>query len=78
MEFYDALPYKFWRFGRMADARLIYLFEIADNLGRINRNGPKEALDLIELFRMACEEHEVWDNPCHVRPQRFRKKPLDR
>ena len=58
---------KYWRFSRVTNARLIYLFEIADNLGRINRSGPQEALDLIELFRLSCEEHRVWDDPCPYR-----------
>ena len=51
---------RFWRFARTADTQQIYLFEIADNKGRINRNGPAEAFEMLELFRISCEDYGVW------------------
>ncbi len=55
----DSVERRFRRFGRCADAELVYLLELADIRGRICEDGG-EALETLELFRMGAMEQGVW------------------
>ncbi len=51
----------FWRFSRLAEAKLIYLLELADTRGRINGSTDADVCEANELFRLASEEFGIWD-----------------
>lgn len=55
----DAPLRSYRRLARIASARLLYTFELADVRGRIC-DDPEEQLELLELFRLGAEEAGVW------------------
>lgn len=68
----DAPKSAFWRFSRNAEAKMIYLLELADTRGRIHAGSDADESN--ELFRLACEDFEIWDvkNPYEKWDERIR------
>jgi predicted kinase len=58
---HNAPKSSYWRFSRNAEAKMIYLLELADTRGRINASSQADASETTELFRLACEEFDIWD-----------------
>ncbi|NRA67992.1 MAG: AAA family ATPase [Pseudobacteriovorax sp.] len=48
------------RLARICSPKLLYLLEMADMKGRTCSDKEKQ-VDMIEFFKMSCEEHGVWD-----------------
>ncbi len=48
-------------FSRLAEAKFIYLLELADTCGRINASAEVDVSETNELFRLASEEFGIWD-----------------
>ena len=49
--------------ARICSPKLLYLLEMADMKGRICADKEKQ-VEIIEFFKLSCEEHGVWDkNP---------------
>lgn len=47
------------KLARHVDVELLYWLELADTRGRLCADKQKE-LDIVELFRLYCQEHGVW------------------
>ena len=58
----------YWRLGRTVDVRLVYLLEIADTRGRNCLESDDDGLEMVELFRLACEDAGIWgtDDPYNL------------
>ena len=57
----NAKQSRFWRFARLAEAKMIYLLEMADTRGRTSVAPDAHVSDTVELFQVAAEEHGIWD-----------------
>ncbi|ARU54125.1 poly A polymerase-like protein [Oleiphilus messinensis] len=52
---------EYWKLARKAPMDLLYWLEVADMRGRICED-LNEQLDLLEQFRLFCEEYDVWES----------------
>jgi len=55
--------------ARRADVRMLHALEVADLQGRICGD-LEDQLEIIELFRLECEDSDVWDRP-HLAHREF-------
>ncbi len=64
----------FWRFSRVAEAKMIHLLELADTRGRINADNDGTSSETNELFRLYSEESGIWEvtNPYEEWDERIR------
>ena len=64
----------YWRFSRVAEAKMIYLLELADTRGRINSSTDAATSETNELFRLCAEESGIWEvaNPYAEWDERIR------
>ncbi|MEM1296175.1 MAG: AAA family ATPase [Verrucomicrobiota bacterium] len=62
----DAPVSAYFRLARSLPPRLVYLIELADLRGR-EMDGPDDAFETLELFRLGAEEADAWetDDPYH-------------
>jgi predicted kinase len=57
---------EYWKLARKASLELLYWLEVADMKGRICADKAVQ-LDLLEQFRLFCEEYEVWHEHATLR-----------
>lgn len=57
----DAKQSRYWRLSRVAEAKMIYLLELADTSGRINAGPDAHISETNELFKLAAEEAGIWE-----------------
>lgn len=71
----NAKQSRYWRFARAAEAKLIYLLELADTSGRSNTSPDADSSETNDLFRLAAEEANIWEveNPYAEWDQRIRE-----
>ena len=56
----NANQFHYWRFARAAEAKMIYLLELADTTGRINASPDAYSTETNDLFKLAAEEAGIW------------------
>ena len=62
----DAAEFEYWKLAQWADLELLYFISIADLRGR-TCGDLEEQLDIIRLFKLSCEELDLWQNPSPYR-----------
>jgi len=57
----EAPNHEYWKLAQWADLELLYFISIADLRGR-TCGDLEEQLDVIRLFKLYCEEFDLWQN----------------